>query len=207
MKKILWMSGLVLVLITAGYVALPFYSIEQLQRAAKMAKSDQPQVRTESIDTLEHYVDFPVLRDNLKIRIQQQLRNSLSNSIPQEFDELLSAGANFFMDPLLQQFITPEGIADLLRGGEDLEAFQREIYRQGSETPDISGNETSAAEEKEDSWRRMGWHFTDLNHLSVEYGEHGRPELRLLMQRNGLRWQLVDIQLIGDKSGESQEWR
>ncbi|WP_444926182.1 DUF2939 domain-containing protein [Microbulbifer sp. TRSA002] len=207
MKKILWMSGLVLVLITAGYVALPFYSIEQLQRAAIMAKSDQPQVRAESIDMLERYVDFPVLRDNLKIRLQQQLRNSLSNSIPQEFDELLSAGANFFMDPLLQQFITPEGIADLLRGGEDLEAFQREIYRQGGETPDISGNETSAAEENEDSWQRMGWHFTDLNHLSVEYGEHGRPELRMLMQRNGLRWQLVDIQLIGDKSGESQEWR
>ncbi|WHI45143.1 DUF2939 domain-containing protein [Microbulbifer sp. VAAF005] len=207
MKKILWTSGLIFVLIIAGYVALPFYSIEQLQRAAEMAKSDQPQIRTESIDTLEHYVDFPVLRDNLKIRLQQQLRSSLSDSIPQEFDELLSAGANFFMEPLLQQFITPEGIADLLRGGEDLEAFEREIYRQGSEAADGSESGPSTREEKEDSWQRMGWHFTDLNHLSVDYGEHGRPELRLLMQRNGLRWQLVDIQLLSVKNGEGQGWR
>ncbi|AWF83047.1 hypothetical protein BTJ40_20725 [Microbulbifer sp. A4B17] len=207
MKKILWTGGLILVLVIAGYAALPFYSIGQLQRAAEMAKSEQPQVRSESIDTLERYIDFPVLRDNLKVRLQQQLRSSLSNSVPQEFDELLSAGANFFMEPLLQQFITPEGIADLLRGGEDLEAFEREIYRQGSEMQSSSESEPSTEEDKEDSWQRMGWHFTDLNHLSVEYGEYGRPELRLLMQRNGLRWQLVDIQLIDDKSGASQEWR
>ncbi|WP_444928898.1 DUF2939 domain-containing protein [Microbulbifer sp. SSSA002] len=207
MKKILWVGGLIAVLLGSGYVALPFYSIGQLQRAAEMAKSEQPQVRTESIDTLERYVDFPVLRDNLKVRLQQQLRSSLSNTIPQEFDELLSAGANFLMEPLLQQFITPEGIADLLRGGEDLEAFEREIYRQSSGTANRSGSYPSAQEETEATWQRMGWRFTDLNHLSVDYGERGRPELRLLMQRNGLRWQLVDIQLLNETSGEGQGWR
>ncbi|MCO1332756.1 DUF2939 domain-containing protein [Microbulbifer sp. OS29] len=197
MKKIVWMGGLILTLIVVGYLALPFYSIGQLQRAAEMAKSEDPQIRGESIDTLEHYVDFPVLRDNLKVRLQAQLRTSIGNSIPQEFDELLGAGANFFMEPLLQQFITPEGIADLLRGGEDLDEFEREIYRQDS-AGSAPEPEPSTGKPKEDAWRRMSWRFTDVNHLSVDYGEQDRAELRLLMQRNGLRWQLVDIELLNE---------
>ncbi|WP_020414153.1 DUF2939 domain-containing protein [Microbulbifer variabilis] len=204
MKKTLWSGAVVLVLLIAGYVMLPFHALEQLQRAAQMAVADEPETRRESIDTLERYVDFPVLRDNLKLRLQSQLRSSIGNSIPQEFDELVTAGANFFMGPLLQQFITPEGVARLLRGGEDLQAFERELFAQDSqqEAAPVLENDQETGGTSNSSWQRMSWRFTDINHLSAEYGENDRAELRVLMQRNGLHWQLVDIELISDQGRE-----
>lgn len=43
MKKTLWAGIVVLALIVAGYVALPFYAMEQLQRAAQMAGAQEPE--------------------------------------------------------------------------------------------------------------------------------------------------------------------
>ncbi|MFA0809768.1 DUF2939 domain-containing protein [Microbulbifer epialgicus] len=204
MKKVLWTGAVVLALLLAGYVALPFHALEQLQRAAKMATAEEQEKRRESIDTLERYVDFPVLRDNLRIRLQEQLRSSLGNSLPQEFDELMTAGANFLMGPLLQQFVTLEGVAELLRGGEELQAFERELFSRGmsQEQPLEPEKNGTAEEESPDGWKRLSWRFTDINHLRVDYGENGRAELRLLLQRNGLHWQLVDIQLLDNTDRE-----
>ncbi|WP_444920358.1 DUF2939 domain-containing protein [Microbulbifer sp. CnH-101-G] len=204
MKKTLWAGIVVLALIVAGYVALPFYAMEQLQRAAQMAGAQEPEKRRESIDTLERYVDFPVLRDNLRVRLQEELRSSIGNSIPQEFDELLTAGANFVMGPLMQQFVTPEGIAALLRGGEDLEGMERRLFGQyAAPDADLYPQAQQESEKKpESSWRRLKWRFTDINHLSADYGEADRAELRLTMQRNGLHWQLVDIELINGTEAE-----
>ncbi|GAB2875262.1 DUF2939 domain-containing protein [Microbulbifer echini] len=203
MKRTLWAGAVILVLIAAGYVALPFYSMDQLQRAAQMAKAEEPEKRRESIDTLERYVDFPVLRDNLRVRMQEQLRSSIGNSIPQEFDELLSAGANFVMGPLMQQFVTPEGIAALLRGGDDLRGIERELIGGGAaqEERAIPLGEQDSEQGSKRNWKRLKWRFTDINHFSVDYGEADRAELRLIMQRNGLHWQLVDIELLNDSTG------
>lgn len=203
MKKTLWSGAVVLALLLAGYVVLPFYALEQLQRAAQMAAAEEPEKRRESLDTLERYVDFPVLRDNLKLRLQSQLRSSIGNSIPQEFDELVTAGANFFMGPLLQQFINPEGVAELLRGGKDLQSFERELFAQDlQEKPAPVPEKVQPMENgSSNGWRRLGWRFTDINHMRADYGEHNRAELRLLMQRNGLHWQLVDIELL-----DNQDW-
>ncbi|WP_444887458.1 DUF2939 domain-containing protein [Microbulbifer sp. JMSA008] len=204
MKKFLWAGAVIIMVITAGYVALPFYAMEQLQRAAKMAGAQEPEKRRESIDTLERYVDFPVLRDNLRVRLQEQLRSSIGNSIPQEFDELLTAGANFVMGPLMQQFVTPEGVAALLRGGEDLQGMERKLFGQDTAPQADSYPQTrqDSEEKPESSWRRLKWRFTDINHLSADYGEANRAELRLIMQRNGLHWQLVDIELLNGTEGE-----
>ncbi|WP_444937945.1 DUF2939 domain-containing protein [Microbulbifer sp. JMSA002] len=204
MKKFLWAGAVIIMVITAGYVALPFYAMEQLQRAAQMAGAQEPEKRRESIDTLERYVDFPVLRDNLRVRLQEQLRSSIGNSIPQEFDELLTAGANFVMGPLMQQFVTPEGVAALLRGGEDLQGMERKLFGQDTAPQADSYPQTRQdfEEKPESSWRRLKWRFTDINHLSADYGEANRAELRLIMQRNGLHWQLVDIELLNGTEGE-----
>ncbi|WP_323846354.1 DUF2939 domain-containing protein [Microbulbifer magnicolonia] len=200
MKKLLWIALLSLTLLVAGYVALPGYSLEQLEQAAQDASAEQQSVRRQGVETLQHYVDFPVLRDNLKLRLQQRLRESMGDALPAEFDELISAGASLFIGPLLQQLVTPAGIADLLRGGRNLREFERELYRQqgAPAATELREPETSG----DSGWQRLRWRFAGIDRVVADYGERGQADLRLILARRGLRWQLVDLELL---QGEKRE--
>ncbi len=192
MKKWLFVTLFSFALLAAGYIALPRYTIEQLDQAA----------RNENTEQLQRYIDFPALRDNLKLRLQRRLRESMGEEIPEEFGELLSAGANLFIGPLLQQLVTPEGIGELLRGGEELREFERELYGQSSPTP---RQRPEGKEDREAGWHLQRWRFTGANRVTADYGEEGAAELRLILERRGLRWQLVDIQLLSLKSETGNE--
>ncbi|WP_346838051.1 DUF2939 domain-containing protein [Microbulbifer sp. SAOS-129_SWC] len=184
MKKWLWSSLLLLAVLIAGNVALPRYTVAQLEQAA----------RNEDTERLRHYVDFPALRDNLQQRVRARLHQSMGDSVPPELDELFTAGANLFIGPLLQQLITPEGIGELLRGGRDMAEFERELYRQAGDIN--SPPPASLPAESSDDWHLQHWHLAGLNRAVADYGSGQRPQLRLYLERHGLRWRLVDIALL-----------
>ncbi|WP_193162935.1 DUF2939 domain-containing protein [Microbulbifer hainanensis] len=186
MKKWLWITLLALMVVAAGYVALPRYTVAKLEEAA----------RAEDIEALQQYVDFPALRDNLKVRVQRHLVESMGDSVPPEFGELLTAGTNLFIGPLLRQLVTPRGISDLLRGGKNLQAFERELYR---ESMGDTVNPPPDDVEQSGDWQLQAWRFTGLNQVSADYGENGEVALRLIMERQGLHWRLVDIALLNDE--------
>lgn len=192
MKKWLFVTLFSFALLAAGYIALPRYTIEQLEQAA----------RNENTEQLQRHIDFPALRDNLKLRLQRRLRESMGEEIPEEFGELLSAGANLFIGPLLQQLVTPEGIGELLRGGEELREFERELYGQSSPSP---RQLPEAKEDREAGWHLQRWRVAGANRVTADYGEEDAAELRLILERRGLRWQLVDIQLLSLKSETGNE--
>ncbi|MFC6977530.1 DUF2939 domain-containing protein [Microbulbifer taiwanensis] len=125
MKKWLCVVLISLALLAAGYIALPRYTIGQLEQAARNEDSEQ----------LQRHIDFPALRDNLQQGLQRQLRESMGEEVPAELGDFLAAGANLLIAPLLQQLVTPEGIGELLRGGRELREFERELYRQSSPRP------------------------------------------------------------------------
>lgn len=194
-KKWLFFALFSFALLAAGYIALPRYTIGQLEQAA----------RNENTEQLQRHIDFPALRDNLKLRLQRQLRESVGDEMPEEFGELLSAGANLFIGPLLQQLVTPEGIGELLRGGEELREFERELYRQSSPPPRQPPAVESEEEGAEAGWQLQRWRFAGANRVTADYGEGGAAELRLILERRGLHWQLVDIQLLSLKSETGNE--
>jgi len=183
MKKWLLAALVAVVLLAVGYIALPEYTLDRLEQAAE----------TENVEQLQRYIDFPALRDNLKVRLQRQLRESAGDDIPPEFGDLLVAGANLFIGPLLQHLVTPEGIGELLQGGRNLRAFERELYRQSSPSvePPPEMEEDGGA-----GWHRQRWRFTGFNRVTADYGEDGETQLRLLLERQGMRWRLVDIELL-----------
>ena len=187
MKKWLGITLLALTIVVAGYVAMPRYTVDKLEEAA----------RNEDIEALQQYVDFPALRDNLKVRVQRHLVESIGDSVPPELGELLSAGTNLFIGPLLRQLVTPAGIGDLLRGGKNLEAFERELYRQPM---DDTVTPPPDDDEQDGDWQLQAWRFTALDRVSADYGENGEVALRLIMGRQGLHWRLVDIALISDQT-------
>ncbi|SFC08183.1 Protein of unknown function [Microbulbifer thermotolerans] len=184
MKKWLTIALVSFALLAAGYIALPRYAIEQLEMAA----------RDENEEQLQRYIDFPALRDNLRLRLQRKLRESVNGDVPEEFREFLAAGVNLFVSPLLQQLVTPEGIGELLRGGKDLREFELELYRMSSS---VSGDVVDVPENEENTWQLRRWRFVGVNLVSADYGGDTTARLRLILERRGLRWQLVDLHLLG----------
>lgn len=183
MKKWLLTILLSLSVVAAGYIALPRYTLEQLVDAAE----------AENIDRLQRYIDFPALRDNLKAGVQRRLRESMDEAIPEELGELFAAGTNLFIGPILQQLVTPEGIAELLRGGKNLREFERDLYR---EYPPEDSQPMADDEDSTGDWHLQGWRFVDINRVSADYGGDGDTQLRLILERQGLHWRLVDIELF-----------
>ncbi len=186
MKK--WLSiGLAILLILAGgYIAWPRYSLGQLESAA----------RDEDLEALRKYVDFPLLRDKLQSRLQRRVRESMAEDLPAEWGDLFAAGTNLFMAPLLRQLVTPEGVAGLLRGGRDLRALERELYRQPTAPVGEAEAGRDADRDGPGDWKLQGWRLVALDRASADYGGDGRRELRLILERQGLRWRLVDIALL-----------
>jgi hypothetical protein len=180
------LPGLLLLSLVGAYVAMPWYSAQQIVQAA----------RSDDTEKLASYIDFPSLRGNLKTHLQQRLRDSLGDSLPQELGGLFTAGTDLFIGPLLEQWITPEGIRDLLQGRRDLQQLEERVYGERSGQRQTEPAVGENAKDRRQSWRLQNWHFTDLNHVAADCGEGDTAQLRLILQRQGLRWRLVDIRLL-----------
>ncbi|AQQ69079.1 hypothetical protein Mag101_16690 [Microbulbifer agarilyticus] len=201
MGKWLLRSLLLLSVLIMFYVALPWYSAHQLIEAAQ----------NEDVARLERYVDFPQLRGNIRGRLQEEIRESISDDIPPALGDLFKAGADLFVGPLLERLISPEGIVQLVQGQKDWREFERELSGMGGRrAPEPSDNQRPAQSEQAASpvaerghhWRLHHWYFIGLNAVEVVCGNRDDFDRVLLrLQRNGLRWQLVDIELIDEVPG------
>ncbi|GAA5525305.1 hypothetical protein Maes01_01871 [Microbulbifer aestuariivivens] len=176
-----WLYTLVTLLL-AAYLALPWYTAEQIGRSA--AEDD--------VQRLAGYIDFTALRGNLQASLQQDLRRSMGDDLPPELGDFLSAGSNLLIGPVLRQLVTPEGIAELLRGGDSLRTLQRELYRLGA--PSVPEREMQGPEA--DAWRLLGWRFTAIDRFRADYGPEGNAQLQLILQRQGMQWRVVDLQFL-----------
>ncbi|MCA0899928.1 MULTISPECIES: DUF2939 domain-containing protein [Microbulbifer] len=201
MGKWLLRSLLLLSVLIMFYVALPWYSAHQLIEAAQ----------NEDVARLERYVDFPQLRGNIRGRLQDEIRESISDDLPPALGDLFKAGADLFVGPLLERLISPEGIVQLVQGQKDWREFERELSGMGEHrvaAPSASQRRGPTEESAEtDSgrghhWRLQHWYFTGMNTVEVVCGNRDDFDRVLLrLQRSGLRWQLVDIELIDEVPG------
>ena len=203
-------------LLVIGYVFSPYYSARQLIDAA----------HRDDVEKLQRYIDFPRLQGNIKARLRGGLEDSLGDSVPPEFGDLLRAGSDLILGPLVERFVSPEGIADIIQGRKNWRELERELQGRagvaapshrkspGGSTPGEAAPEESAAESpalaaggenaqgqaRAQRWRLAGWHFTGINQVVVdcrEYSEDaGGDAVRLFLERRGLHWQLVDIALL-----------
>lgn len=177
MKKwLLFISFAVIALLATVYFASPRYAISKLELAA----------RNGNVEQLQHYIDFPSLRGNLNNRLQHRLNEALGEDTPDEVREFLAAGSSLLVGPLLQQLVAPENIGDLLSGGKALVQFGHEMYRQP----------LPSTEKKHRGWRLLHWRFASINRVTADYGDEQSAQLRLILERHGLHWQLVDLELL-----------
>ena len=96
----------VVVIAVLGYgYASPYVALDRLKRAAD----------ARDVDTVNEYVDYPALRDSLKLQVSGLLTRRLGHS----GNPLAAIGAMIgvaLIGPLVDAYATPDGVAALLNG-------------------------------------------------------------------------------------------
>jgi hypothetical protein len=129
MKK--WIAvGAPLALVTGGiYVGSPYYAAYSLRNAALEADTDK----------LDASVDFPAVRESLKSQFSAAMITEMQNDPRMRDNPFAGLGAMMLpalIDRMVDAFITPDGIAALIRGQKPADV-KGKIAPEPKPNPDI----------------------------------------------------------------------
>lgn len=180
MKKLLLGVVLLLVMAAGYFAAAPYISVLAIQKG--LEENDSA--------TLVRYIDFPSLRQNLK---EQLNATYLGESDGQA--NFLSALMNGFkaklVDSMVESLITPEGLANLMAG--------KRSFSQAGEAPPVASS-AEKPEEKKKVFDDARFTYDSLEQFSVWLPDSKGTPMRLILQRRGAIWKLVNITLPQEKS-------
>jgi len=169
-----WIAiGAALVLLLGGvYLGSPYYAIHSLRAAARDADTDK----------LEDSVDFPAVRESLKSQMSAAMMTKMQNDPEMRDNPFAGLGAMMIptiIDRMIDSFVTPDGIAAMMRGQKPTDAVKAD------ENPDV---ESSSAYVGLDRFR-VRLH----NKASDEEG----PSF-LLERRGFATWKLIRVEMPAD---------
>ena len=181
--------GVLVVLLAAGYLASPIFALRGLTEAA----------RTGDKARLERAVDFPAVRESLKI----QLKAAMTRKVEEDpklrdnpfaaFGQMLLVGV---VDKAVDAYATPDAIANMVATSEPPRSI--------SPTPNgpvIEQPQPDVQKPKDRSKVEVHYGYQDLNHFRATYRNRkdgDQEPLGLVLKRHGLfGWKLVRIDLPG----------
>ena len=148
----------------------PYLAMKKLQDAAKAGDTQ----------ALNELVDFPALRESVK----QNVRGAVENSVSRSHNPLAVLGgmlAGAVAAPLVDTFVTPDGIAALTEGA-----------RPGS------GPDARTHVDTKDVKVKRGYESFDRFVVHFEERDSGRERLALVLRRDGLtHWRLSAVRRPG----------
>ena len=154
-----------------GYVATgPYRVLTGLQAALVQGNEN----------ALSQYVDFPTLRQNLKLQLNARASDSV-NSIFQNATVSQIAGsiANAVVDTTVDSFITPAGLSRLITGASFVT----------SQIPSTPGD---SLQSRFENGRRS---FESPSTFTLTVSSTSGSEVVVVLTRNGLDWQLTNIRI------------
>lgn len=175
--------------LAAVYFASPILALKGLTDAAKAGNRD----------ALAERVDFPAVRESLKIQLKAVMTRSFAQD-PALRDNPFAALGQMLMvgvvDKAVDAYATPDAIAAMVANSRP----PKEISAApGQAPPPEAAAPTEPAPDKAKMETRYA--YQGLNHFRVSYHEHGKSEdsdFRLLLERQGFfKWKLVRIELPG----------
>ncbi|MGR7920058.1 DUF2939 domain-containing protein [Zobellella denitrificans] len=186
------MRTLKLVLVLAavlalGYgVAAPWLTVYQIREAA-----DNRDGRA-----LAEHVEFDSVRQSLKDQLNARMLRELGDDIRQNPLAVLGAAlANTVVDGLVDTYVTPAGIEQLMRGETPAPGIPRSDPPPAG-TGTGTGNDTGKTgpeRRKPFSDARMG--YRSLNHFVVTMTDDSGKQAEFILSRRGLGWKLTAIVL------------
>lgn len=162
-KKLFSLIILVALVGGIGYLAMgPKRLMGQIEAA----------ILADETEKLNDYIDFPILRQNIK----DQFSNKFSNDSVEEEDEnpitdILGGLASKVADKLVDAFVTPKGVADIMKRhapqtkeGEELALFPGARYA-----------------------------YESINQCSVYVPSNDSKERQIILERRGIDWVVINL--------------
>lgn len=175
MKKLAWLSALVAALLLAYTAAGPFLTMHAIRDA----------VQREDSKALSKQVDFPALRQSLRLQLSDALVRQAGVDVQSSLlGALALRAAGGTVGTGVDMMVTPVGLSALMRG--------RRLWDLSSgATPPVGGERVPASDPLADAhWR----YHSPSRFTATVRDEAGRP-IVFVLTRKGLRWRLSDIQL------------
>lgn len=183
----------VALIVLAIYFASPILALKGLTDAAKAGDRDE----------LAERVDFPAVRESLKIQLKAVMTRSFAED-PALRDNPFAALGQMLMvgvvDKAVDAYATPDAIASMVATSRP----PKEISGTPSQT---APSPTAPAPETADPPRDKAktetrYAYQGLDHFRVTYHERDKPaesDFGLLLERQGFfKWKLVKIELPGN---------
>jgi len=183
-KKIaIVLVGVIIVLGGSGFYATPYFAFRNMRIAAE----------NKDTETLNSYVDFPSLKESLKANLNDKIaRDSGGREDGDAMDKLGAAIASAFINPMIDAFITPDGLAMIVRGSIPDRKKSKRASEKKSE--DSSGKKSS----RKDLDMETSMHYENFNSFVVVFKEKGAAEdqVHLVFKRYGvISWKLSAMKM------------
>ncbi|VVE76639.1 DUF2939 domain-containing protein [Pandoraea sputorum] len=167
--------------------------------------------------TLSSYVDYPAVRESLKLSLHDELSRQMDKQRSNAFGALALALGGWVSDRVVEALLTPEAVAAMLRGDStglppvpgapaprDVVPPQAESSApQAAPVPPPTNGGTNASDapatpENQPPRTTTRTEFQDFNHFLVHVSRSDRPERVVtftLTRRNVVQWRLTAIAL------------
>jgi len=170
MKKSYWIIALLLAVVIGYVAASPLITISQIKSGIEDQDSEQ----------LSENIDFPVLRQNLKEQLNAHLVKEATSDLENNpFGALALGFASKLVDGMVDSFITPSGLANLM---------------EGKKPTNKSSSDLTEPEERK-LFKDGRYSYDSTSRFSVWVPTDNGEELRFVIRRKGIEWKLSNIVL------------
>jgi hypothetical protein len=188
--------ALIVVALIAVAYASPYLVVNRLRDA----------VQARDAQMINRYVDYPALRASLKTELTQMLSRRVETQKLQHPLAALGALVGMaFVNPLVDAYATPDGVAALLAGmpprGEPGEAPPSVIDQQSSDQvppqPQEAPPSPASTEAQTEPRAKGDAGYRDINTFAVNYARgSGTPAYAVVFHRRGwFTWQIDAVEL------------
>jgi len=179
--------GVLVFLVLAYVFALPYITLYQIKQAVD---------ERDSVALSEH-IDFPSVRQSLKDQLNATLMGKMQSDEMKNnpFAALGMALAGPLVDKMLDVYITPAGVEQLLAGEKPSIKNAKKIkHVEEGAANNSSSHQEDAAEQKPLADVALGYKST--NRFEVEDQKKGT---RVVLRRQGLTWKVAEILFPNDE--------
>ena len=176
-------AGAAVALFGVWFYATPYIAMKGAQRAAN--EGDAAKLST--------YVDFPVLKANLKTTLAATIASQNKADLSNPMQAMGLAIANAFIDPIVEVMVTPQNLALMFQGkGPDLDKANKGKNNSLAGTS-ADGDITTSA----------GYESYDRFVIKIKNGTGPKNSLTLVLNREGFaNWKLAGIRLPLENDSE-----
>ena len=154
-----------------GLYASPYITLYQMYQA----------VERKDVQEVSNYVDFPALRDSVKTNLKTIVTKETAQSSNPILGLLGSVMGGVVLDPVVDNLVTPSGVAALLEG-QQLQLGNKGSkvqFEPGTGSPDVKAE------------------YESFNQFAVTVKPKGEAiePVTILLSRNGFSWKISGVRL------------